>query len=170
MEESSPTERSSSSLGLSRLYSSRKPSGRPLTSDGSTTNLKNGFRSSGEGDAKDKGKSLEKTKDQEKGTPKPRPTDLKQDDPPRKQTSTPQGGSRGPSALKPGKSIIEQIGHPDHQGWMRKKGDHYNSWKHRYFIIKGPHLYILRSDSKAVSRFAERRRWRPLTAHVYCRR
>lgn len=157
LEESSPTEKTST-LGLSRLYSSRKSSGRPSTSDGSTvSSLKNGVRSGSEGDVKkkemEKGKSLDKVRDQEKATPKVKPTELNEAVPPRKQTATPQdgrGGSRGPNALKPGKSIVEQIGHPDHQGWMRKKGDHYNSWKVRYFIIKGPHLYILRSNSKAV--------------------
>ncbi|KAI0071841.1 hypothetical protein K474DRAFT_1629965 [Panus rudis PR-1116 ss-1] len=49
--------------------------------------------------------------------------------------------------LKPGQSVIEQVGTPDHNGWMRKKGDRYNTWKLRYFILKGPHLYILKSDS-----------------------
>lgn len=158
MEESSPTEKEkTSSLGLSRLYSSKKSSGRPSTSDGSTlSSLRNGLRSVSEGDFKKKelerGKSLEKMGDPEKVTPKMRPTEL-EGAPPRKQTGTPQdarGGSRGPSALKPGRSIVEQIGQPDHLGWMRKKGD-YNSWKLRFFIIKGPHLYILRSCSKAVS-------------------
>ena len=163
LEESSPTEKTST-LGLSRLYSSRKSSGRPSTSDGSTaSSLRNGLRSVSESDSKkrdmEKGKSLEKMRDQEKVTPKVRPTELKDADVLRKQTRTPQdgrAGSRGPNALKPGRSIVEQIGQPDHEGWLRKKGDHYNSWKLRYFIIKGPHLYILRSSSKAVSRFGGR--------------
>lgn len=160
LEDSSPTEKTSA-LSLSRLYSSRKFSGRPSTSDGLTLNsLRNGVRSISDGDAKrremERGKSGEKMKDQEKATPKVRPTELKEAGPSRKQTVTPQdgrAGSRGPNALKPGKSIVEQIGQPDYQGWMRKKGDHYSSWKLRYFIIKGPHLYILRSNSKSVSRF-----------------
>lgn len=156
LEESSPTEKTPS--GLSRLYSSRKLSGRPSVSDGSTlSSFRNGLRSSSEGDTKkretERGKSIEKLRDQEKVTPNVKPTELKEAEPSRKQTGTPQGGSRGPNALKPGKSIVEQIGHPDHQGWMRKKGDHYSSWKLRFFIIKGPHLYILRSNSKSVSRF-----------------
>jgi len=53
--------------------------------------------------------------------------------------------------LKPGQSILDQIGEPDHVGWMRKRGDRYNSWKNRYFVLKGPHMYCLKSDSKAVS-------------------
>ncbi|PCH40745.1 hypothetical protein WOLCODRAFT_136965 [Wolfiporia cocos MD-104 SS10] len=54
--------------------------------------------------------------------------------------------------LKPGQSILEQIGTPDHEGWMRKKGDRYNNWKTRYFVLKGPHLYCLRSQSKSESK------------------
>ena len=95
-------------------------------------------------------------RDQEKATPKMKPTELGETPSPRRLSAAPRdgrSGSRGPNALKPGKSIVEQIGQPDHQGWMRKKGDHYNSWKVRYFIIKGPHLYILRSNSKSVGRF-----------------
>ena len=34
--------------------------------------------------------------------------------------------------------------------WMRKKGEHYNVWKSRYFVLKGPHLYWLRSNSPSV--------------------
>ncbi len=55
----------------------------------------------------------------------------------------------GPN-LKAGQSILEQIGTPEHNGWMRKKGDRYNAWKLRYFVLKGPHLYWLRSNSKSV--------------------
>lgn len=53
--------------------------------------------------------------------------------------------------IKQGQNIWEQIGEPDHTGWMRKKGDRYNTWKLRYFVLKGPHLYILRSNNKTVS-------------------
>ena len=53
--------------------------------------------------------------------------------------------------VKPGQSILDQIGEADHVGWMRKRGDRYNSWKNRYFVFKGPHMYCLKSDSKAVS-------------------
>ncbi|KAF4619419.1 hypothetical protein D9613_004857 [Agrocybe pediades] len=54
--------------------------------------------------------------------------------------------------VKQGQSILEQIGEPDHVGWMRKKGDRYNSWKLRYFVLKGPHLYILRSNNKSETK------------------
>ena len=59
----------------------------------------------------------------------------------------------GPN-LERGRSILEQIGTPDHNGWMRKKNDRYNSWKTRYFVLKGPHLYVLRSNDKSVSALA----------------
>lgn len=53
--------------------------------------------------------------------------------------------STGAPVLKPGERAVDQIGEPDYSGWMRKKGDRYNSWKLRYFVLKGPHLYYLRS-------------------------
>lgn len=64
--------------------------------------------------------------------------------------------SAGDGTLKAGQSILEQIGTPDHNGWMRKKGERYNSWKMRYFVLKGPHLYCLRSNSKTVRRNSTR--------------
>ena len=50
-----------------------------------------------------------------------------------------------------GVNIMDRIGEPDHTGWMRKKGNGYNSWSRRYFILKGPHLYFLKSNNKSVS-------------------
>lgn len=47
--------------------------------------------------------------------------------------------------------ILMRIGTPDHEGWMRKKGGYYNTWKKRYFVLKGKHLYWLRSNSVFVS-------------------
>ena len=63
--------------------------------------------------------------------------ELKEAEPSRKQTGTPQdrsARSRRPNTLKPGKSVVEWIGKPDHEGWVRKKSDHYNSWKRWCFI------------------------------------
>lgn len=54
-------------------------------------------------------------------------------------------------ALMPGQSVLDQIGRPDHAGWLRKKGVRYNTWKLRYLVLKGPHLYYLRSNSRSVS-------------------
>lgn len=56
-------------------------------------------------------------------------------------------------AIKQGQSILQQIGEPDHAGWMRKKGERYNMWKSRYLILKGPHLYCLRSSNTSVCCF-----------------
>lgn len=53
--------------------------------------------------------------------------------------------------FKQGVNIFDRIGEPDHTGWMRKRGNRINSWKRRYFILKGPHLYFLKSDNKSVS-------------------
>jgi len=55
--------------------------------------------------------------------------------------------------IKQGQNILQQIGEPDHSGWMKKKGDRYNTWKLRYFVLKGPHLYFLRSNNKGVCFF-----------------
>ncbi|KAG6864282.1 hypothetical protein C0991_010835 [Blastosporella zonata] len=56
------------------------------------------------------------------------------------------------TGLKQGQSILEQIGESDFKGWMRKKGDRYSTWKLRYFVLKGPHLYCLRSNSPAETK------------------
>ncbi|KAG1873618.1 hypothetical protein DFJ58DRAFT_721902 [Suillus subalutaceus] len=141
----SPMEKSSS-LNLSRLYGNKKPSGRPSTSDGSpSSTLRNPSRS----DSLDEKKLREKEKTSEKLRGKDADSQtLKKKESLKKHVDGHESQSRGPNTFKPGQSIIDQIGTPDHQGWMRKKGDHYNAWKVRYFVIKGPHLYILRSDNK----------------------
>ncbi|EDR12680.1 uncharacterized protein LACBIDRAFT_292707 [Laccaria bicolor S238N-H82] len=51
-----------------------------------------------------------------------------------------------------GQSILGQIGEPDHVGWMRKKSDRYNSWKPRYFVLKGRYLYWLKNSSASETR------------------
>jgi hypothetical protein len=61
------------------------------------------------------------------------------------------GDSPSNVELKAGQSILVQIGTPDHAGFMRKKGERYNNWRHRYFVLKGVYLYCLRSDSEKVS-------------------
>ncbi|KAG2073640.1 hypothetical protein BDR04DRAFT_1094599 [Suillus decipiens] len=144
----------SSTLSLSRLYSSKKSLGRPSTADGS---LSSTLRNSSRNDSLDeKAKLREKDKTFEKLRGKDADSrTLKEKESPmsgKKDVDGPESKSRGPSTFKPGKSIIDQIGTPDHQGWMRKKGDHYNTWKVRYFVIKGPHLYILRSDDKTEAK------------------
>lgn len=44
-------------------------------------------------------------------------------------------------------TVMLQIGTPDHEGWIRKKGGHFSTWKSRYLVLKGAHLYWLRTDS-----------------------
>ncbi|KAI5993586.1 hypothetical protein EDD15DRAFT_2509889 [Pisolithus albus] len=138
-----------SSLGLSRLY--RKSAGRPSTSDG-RLNSDDPFRRDRISPDKTKfpsptGEALSErdrgSKDSAALVKRPRTLST---------AGTAKPSARAPTTLTPGKSVIEQIGEPDHTGWMRKKGDHYNSWKLRYFIIKGPHLYILRTSSKTETK------------------
>lgn len=59
-------------------------------------------------------------------------------------------GENGEVQFRPGQSVLDQIGEPDHAGWLRKKGERYNSWKLRYLVLRGSHLYYLRSNSRTV--------------------
>jgi hypothetical protein len=47
-------------------------------------------------------------------------------------------------------TVLVQIGTPDLQGWIRKKGGHFSTWKNRYLVLKGAHLYWLRTDISMV--------------------
>lgn len=44
-------------------------------------------------------------------------------------------------------NLLEKIGSADYSGWLRKKGEKYNTWKQRYFILKGIHLYYLKTEN-----------------------
>lgn len=44
-------------------------------------------------------------------------------------------------------NLMDKIGRPDHSGWMRKKGEKYNTWKMRFFVLKGTYLYYLKSEA-----------------------
>lgn len=57
--------------------------------------------------------------------------------------------SNGPGLVQ-GRSVLEQIGTPDFNGWLMKKGEHYNTWKNRYCVLKGHNLYWMRSNSVTV--------------------
>lgn len=151
LDENGPTEKGDkpSSLGLSRLY--RKSAGRPSTSDG-RLNSDDPFRRDRVSPDKTKFPSPtgEAQSERDRGSKDSaalvkRPRTLST-------AGATKPSARVPATLTPGKSVIEQIGEADHTGWMRKKGDHYNSWKLRYFIIKGPHLYILRTSSKTETK------------------
>jgi hypothetical protein len=130
------SEEKGQSLNLSRLYALKGPS-RPSTSDGSSR-FKGGFSPPKEV----KETEVQRGKD---------PALLRKRTTSTPSTNEPNGVSMGP--FKAGQSILDQIGEPDYKGWMRKKGDRYNTWKLRYFVLKGPHLYYLRSNSTMVSLF-----------------
>lgn len=55
----------------------------------------------------------------------------------------------GAITLKPGEPVLPQLnrilGEADHSGFMLKKGERYSTWKSRFFFLKGPHVYYLRS-------------------------
>jgi hypothetical protein len=59
------------------------------------------------------------------------------------------GKTAGAVTLRPGEDVLKQlreiVGDADHSGFMFKKGERYNTWKNRFFFLKGPHLYYLRS-------------------------
>jgi hypothetical protein len=59
------------------------------------------------------------------------------------------GAAPGAITLRPGENVLQQlkeiVGDPDHSGFMLKKGERYNTWKNRFFFLKGPHIYYLRS-------------------------
>jgi hypothetical protein len=42
-------------------------------------------------------------------------------------------------------AALKQIGTPDHSGHLKKKGDTIG-WKLRFFVLKGAHLYYLKSE------------------------
>ena len=156
---------------FSRLRdASKRSTGRPGTSDG--TVKRDAKESEKKLRAAESEREPETEKEQEKEKPKTKVKERKERavslspskerDPHllRKRTSSAaEHPARSPPAtskvaggpnIKPGQSILEQIGTPDHNGWLRKKGDRYNTWKQRYFVLKGPHLYWLRSENKSV--------------------
>jgi hypothetical protein len=102
-------------------------------------------------DAKEKKDAKRDSKDSKDRNSKDQPALL------RKRTSSggdlpraPVAAIAGASGLKPGLSVLEQIGTPDYNGWLHKKGESYNAWKYRYLVLKGPHLYWMRSNNKTV--------------------
>ncbi|KAH9959220.1 hypothetical protein BC827DRAFT_1214888 [Russula dissimulans] len=121
-------------LSLSRFYhgsGGRKTSGRSTASDAGAHR--------GKEDKRDKRDSKDSS-----GTKEKKDAMLL-----RKPTSP---SSPGFTVVKTGQGILEQIGVPDHKGWMRKRGAHYNTWKNRYFVLKGPHMYWLRSNNASESK------------------
>ena len=66
---------------------------------------------------------------------------------PRSPVPPPSG--KGPGLVQ-GRSVLEQIGTPDFNGWLMKRGEHYSIWKNRYCVLKGHNLYWMRSNSATV--------------------
>ncbi|KAI0027993.1 hypothetical protein K488DRAFT_59864 [Vararia minispora EC-137] len=152
-----------SGLSLSRLVpgAGRKSSGRPQTSDGTPgagalaiVREPNGSqRDAGKRDSRDSGGSKERRDPAllRKRTSSAVGSPVSRDTSGAKSLAVDRTNVSG-STLKAGKSILQQIGVPDHNGWMRKKGERYNVWKTRYFVLKGPHLYWLRSNNPSEVR------------------
>ena len=47
-------------------------------------------------------------------------------------------------------TLVVHVGRSDHEGWMRKKGGHFSTWKPRYLVLKGPYLFWLANDNPRV--------------------
>lgn len=59
---------------------------------------------------------------------------------------TPASPERKVSGGPPGTAAaLKQIGTPDHSGYLKKKGETLG-WKMRFFVLKGAHLYYLKSE------------------------
>ena len=65
-------------------------------------------------------------------------------------SGSPTPGMRASSgAVAPNESsAMSKIGKPDFAGYMKKKGERYNTWKSRYFVLKGAHLYYMKSPQE----------------------
>lgn len=133
-------DKSSSMFGISRLHSTAsKRNPRPTTSNGTVSSTDAVILPPLVKEGKEKG-GQNATVLRKRTTSAPAPS--------ASVVSSSSNGAVG--SLKEGESVLAQIGDPDHSGWMRKRGDRYNNWKSRYFILKGQHLYWLKSSSPAV--------------------
>ncbi|EST05343.1 Pleckstrin [Kalmanozyma brasiliensis GHG001] len=54
------------------------------------------------------------------------------------------GGPAAPPGAAANGPVMSRIQPVDLEGWIKKKGERYNSWKPRYLALKGPDLVILR--------------------------
>jgi len=43
--------------------------------------------------------------------------------------------------------VLSRLGSVDMQGWVKKRGDRYNTWNTRYLVLKGSDLLVLRDPS-----------------------
>ena len=53
------------------------------------------------------------------------------------------------SGTVPGSALaLQQIGTPDFSGFLKKRGERYGTWKTRFFVLKGAHLYYLKNEQE----------------------
>ncbi|OCF38908.1 hypothetical protein I317_07322 [Kwoniella heveanensis CBS 569] len=64
------------------------------------------------------------------------------------QPATPESNRRISGTNAGSAAAIKQIGTPDHSGYLKKKGDRYGTWKQRFFVLKGSHLYYMKSETE----------------------
>lgn len=61
-------------------------------------------------------------------------------------TASPERNVSGPLGSA---AALKQIGTPDYSGHLKKKGDTIG-WKMRFFVLKGSHLYYLKSETVSI--------------------
>jgi hypothetical protein len=54
--------------------------------------------------------------------------------------------SSGPAPATAVGGALSKIGTPDKTGYLKKRGERYNTWKTRFFVLKGSYLYYLKSE------------------------
>ncbi|WVW85545.1 hypothetical protein I302_107583 [Kwoniella bestiolae CBS 10118] len=64
------------------------------------------------------------------------------------QPATPEGNRRTSGTATGNAAALKQIGTPDYSGYLKKKGDRYGGWKQRFFVLKGSHLYYMKSETE----------------------
>ncbi|WVF67433.1 hypothetical protein IAT40_002189 [Kwoniella sp. CBS 6097] len=64
------------------------------------------------------------------------------------QPATPESNRRISGTNAGSAAAIKQIGTPDHSGYLKKKGERYGNWKQRFFVLKGSHLYYMKSETE----------------------
>ncbi|WWC63374.1 uncharacterized protein I303_105974 [Kwoniella dejecticola CBS 10117] len=62
------------------------------------------------------------------------------------QPATPEANRRASGNGAGNAAALKQIGTPDYSGYLKKKGDRYGGWKQRFFVLKGSHLYFMKSE------------------------
>ncbi|CAJ0753065.1 20375_t:CDS:10 [Entrophospora sp. SA101] len=63
---------------------------------------------------------------------------------------SPQKKTDKPRTISTG-DVLDSIGVPDHEGWLKKQGNKYKVWKSRLCILKDANLYYLKTDKNLNS-------------------